>query len=117
MSDELYKIEQRDDIVIIAFELGDFLHDVNDQLMKGFELLWAQGHKKMVLDMAQTNYVSSLILASLVFIQKRAKDSGGALVICGIKPRVQEILTMTNLDKVFEITKTREEAVALLKKK
>ncbi len=116
MSEDLYKVEQQGDIVIVTLSLGDFLHDVNEQLMKGFDELFTQGHKKIVLDLADTNYMSSLILASLVFIQKMAQEKGGNLVICNIKARVQEILTMTNLDKVFNITRTREEAMSFFAK-
>ena len=50
-------------------------------------------------------------------MMKRAKESGGNLVFCNIRPRVKEIMTLTYLDKVFDIAETREEAAKKLNKK
>ena len=117
MEDELYKVETSGDVAIVTLSIGDFLHDVNDKLMKGFDELWTNKHKKIILDLTNTNYMSSLILASLVFIQKQSRDYGGDMVICNVKQRVQEILTMTNLDKVLNIAASREEALNHFKTK
>ena len=111
-----YKFEKIGDITVVDLALNIVYHEENEELVKFFDKLVNDGNKKIVLNLSGTIYVSSLILASLVYVHKRVSDGGGALVLCNIKEKVQEVLTMTNLDKVFEITKTKEDAVAKLKR-
>jgi len=117
MPSELFKLEKQGDIAVITLAPGDMFHEENDRLMKSFDDLMNKGTKKFVLDLTDTNYISSLIVASMVYIHKRAQDAGGAMVFCNIKNRVKEILGMTNLDKVFQIAGNREEALNVFKKK
>ena len=114
---DLYKAETSGDITILTLSLADFVYEDNEKLMKSFDQLLNDGHKKIILDFVTTNYISSLILASLVYVHKKAIEMGGALVLCNIKNRVKEIFTMTNLDKVFDIVPTKEEAIARFGKK
>lgn len=111
MASDLFKVETLNDVCVLTLTIGEFLHDENEHFKAGFEEILTQGHKKIVLDLTETNYVSSLILASLVYIHQRAKTAGGDLILCNIKDRVQEILSMTNLDKVFHIKPTKDDAV------
>ena len=117
MNERLCSVEKQDDITILNLALDNLVYEENADLMKSFDALFYGGHKKIILDFSKTAYVSSLILASLVYMQKRAKDGGGNLIFCQVKGRVKEILSMTNLDKVFDITNTKEEALAQLGKK
>ena len=115
MAADMFKKEENGDVKILTLMLSNFLHEDNQKLMQEFDLIILKGSKKIVLDLSETIYISSLILASLVYMQKLVKDSGGNLVFCNVKGRVKEILEMTNLDKVFDIAQTRNEAVALFK--
>jgi len=111
MSTDLYKLEKLNDITIITLSLNNVMHEENETLMQSFDQLFKEGHKKIILDLSNTAYISSLILASFVYIQKKSKELGGNLVFCQVKNRVAEVLKMTNLDKVFEISTTKEEAI------
>jgi anti-anti-sigma regulatory factor len=42
---------------------------------------------------------------------KRAKEAGGNLVISGVQGKVEEVLKITNLDKVFEIFPDNKSAI------
>ena len=117
MADEMCKVEKDGDITVMSVTIDTVFHDENEQLMKFFDDVLNAGNKKILLDLAGTNYLSSVILASLVYMMKRAKESGGNLVFCNIRPRVKEIMTLTYLDKVFDIAETREEAAKKLNKK
>ena len=115
MSAEMFKQEEVKGVTVLLLTLGNFFHDDNEALMKVFEQVLNEGHKKIVLDLAETNYISSLILASMVYMQKRSQENGGNLIFCNIKVKVKEIMAMTNLDKVFNIVATRDEAIASFK--
>ena len=115
MAQSMFTTENQGEVTMLTLTLNHSLHGDNENFMKSFDELIDKGNKKIVLNLSETNYVSSLILASLVYVQKKAKDSGGDLVFCGVKERVLEIIQMTNLDKVFTIVGTKEEALAKFK--
>lgn len=111
MSESIYRIEKKDDVVVMVLLQNNFTYEDNEKLMKPFDDLLKEGSRKIVLDFSQTKYVSSVILASLLFVLKRTQEEGGDLILCSVKDRVKEIMAVTNLDKVFNITSTLEEAV------
>ncbi|MDB4349745.1 STAS domain-containing protein [Omnitrophica bacterium] len=96
-----YKIHREEKATIMRLTMSNITVEENEELKKAFSDLLYEGSKNIVLDLSDTTFVSSVILASLVFMLKRAKEAGGDLVICGAKGRVKDILVMTNLDKVF----------------
>jgi anti-anti-sigma factor len=112
--EELYKIEKHGSAVIMGLAVTTVLMDDNDILKDGFISLLDEGNKNIVVDLAKTEYISSLVLASFVFMFKKAKDAGGNLVFCNINNKIMEILKATSLDKVFELAKDRDDAIARL---
>ncbi len=108
-------IEKQNDINVLTLTLDALTHEDNNALMKVFDGLLKEGGKKIILDLSGTRYVSSIILASLVYMQKRAKDAGGALIFCNVQNQVKEVIEMTNLDKIFDIVTDRETACKKIK--
>jgi len=70
----------------------------------------ANGRVTLLVDFAHTRYISSNGLRVLLAAQKRAQKQGGAVKLCGLSPRLQEIFEMAGFDRVFEIFLTREQA-------
>ena len=117
MEEQMFKVNQEGSVAIVMLRFDNFIQADNEEFIKSFDKFIEQGSKKIVLDFITTQYMSSLTLASLVYIQKKIQKEGGNLVFCNVKNRVQEIVAMTNLDKVFDIVDTKAEAIAKLNKK
>ena len=117
MSDQIYRIDKKSGMAIMTLMLECVMPDDNTALKEAFTNLLDGGTNNIILDLSKAGYVSSLILASFVFMHKRAKEAGGNLVICCINDKVKEVLSVTNLDKVFDIAKDRDEAAKKLTKK
>jgi len=113
---EIYNIEKLEGYVVMTLMLDSILWDDNEHLKKAFTALLDEGNKNIVLDLTNTTYISSVVLASFVFMLKRAKEAGGNLVFCNINKKVKEVLSMTNLDKIFDIAADRPEAIKQLSK-
>ena len=58
------------------------------------------GVTELVLNFAQTEYVSSAGLRVIVAMQKRAV-AGGSLVFRGVVPEVMEVFQMTGFEKIL----------------
>jgi anti-anti-sigma factor len=70
----------------------------------------AEGQVHLLIDLAETRYVSSNGMRVLLAVLKQAKRRGGALKLCRLNARVHEIFEMAGFDRVFEIFETREQA-------
>ncbi len=58
---------------------------------------------RVVLDLTQLQYVSSLFVARLVTMNRRIRKLGGTLVLTGLQPVTREIFHQFRLDQLFEI--------------
>ena len=117
MEDLIYKVEKEGDVVILGLIVDNILMQQNEELQRVFTELVDEGAKNIVLDFSKTDFISSIVLASLVFMLKRTKEVGGNLVLCGIREKVRKILALMNLDKVLNICENRQKAIAQFKPK
>ena len=86
------------------------LDRLNESLLS---LFGGQPEGRWVLDLSGLSYAGSPILGRMVNIRQRVKQSGGRLVLCGLSPRLLRIFQTCSLERLFRITRTREDAVSL----
>ena len=72
------------------------------------------GGKKLVLDLAGVDYISSAGLRCFMLAEKQAKSQGGTIVVAGMQPVVKEIFEISRFTLVFATFGTVREAVAKL---
>lgn len=70
------------------------------------------GRVQLLVDLGNTQYISSNGLRTLLVALRNAKERGGMLKLCCLSPRVLEIFQMIGFDRIFEIYATREQAEA-----
>ena len=68
------------------------------------------GETRLIVDLSETNYISSNGLRVLLVALKAARKNGGALKLCCLSARLSEIFEMVGFDQVFEIYPTCAEA-------
>ena len=61
------------------------------------------GTKFVTLDLGNVEYVTSTVLGHLVALHKRLQAAGGRLTLAGVRPAVQDILRVTQLDQVLDL--------------
>lgn len=66
---------------------------------------------KMVLSFSRVKHLSSMALGTLIRLNKRAEESGGALKLCNIRASLLEIFVITKLNRLFDICEDEETAV------
>jgi anti-anti-sigma factor len=69
----------------------------------------------VVLDLDGTEFFSSSFIEVMFRIWNRLKARAGRFAICGLHPYCQQVLEITNLHRIWPLTKTRAEAIARLK--
>ena len=71
-----------------------------------------QGHRAIVLDLGDVNFLDSTGLGAIVSSLKRL-DGQGVMVICGVHEMVMDVFRLTRMDRVFPIVASADEALAL----
>lgn len=66
----------------------------------------------LVINLAGVGYMDSTALATLVAARRHAADRGGRVRLAGATPRVDGLIRLTQLNRVFEIFPSVEAATA-----
>ena len=90
--------------VAIIKVTGDItLNKGGDVLLKDkVQSLLQQGHKHLLIDLANVSYVDSAGLGELVQAYATSKNRGGALKLLNVTKRLRDLLVVTKLLTVFE---------------
>jgi anti-anti-sigma factor len=67
--------------------------------------------KHVVVDLHRTDYCGSTALGFFVRLWKRVRDRNGRMAFCGVSEHEREILKVTNLDGLWPLCASREEAI------
>lgn len=108
------KIKQKPQDQVMVLELSGkimggpdfdkFKGEVADVIEKGF--------KNVVLDMSGVPWVNSTGLGILITGFTTIKEAGGCLKVCNVKERVLSIFYISQLQSIFQVYPTMEEAMA-----
>ena len=75
------------------------------------EALFQDGVTRLVVGMANLQYVSSMGIRSFLVLAKQAKSKGGTVVLCGMKGFVKEVFDMTHVTQLFPLFDTTDAAL------
>lgn len=72
---------------------------------------------KVVLNFGGVSFMSSGMIGKLVLFNNKCKSSDVKLKLCSISDNLMEVFKITRLNKVFDIYKSEDKAVAAFEKK
>lgn len=72
-----------------------------------------EDHRWVLLDMTRVQYISSQFIGTLVSLHKKISALGkGKLILCGVGPRLTELLKITQLDRLLTIKASQSDVLA-----
>ena len=80
-------------------------------LRKTVEDVARQGHRHIVLNLREVEYVDSAGLGALVSCFTKVKGFGGEMKLLAVQPRVLELLKLTELDRVLPMFAEEPEVI------
>ena len=103
------RLETVDGVTVVSFVdtkivTDENIQEVGDQL---YALVEDEGHKQLLLNFGNVQYLSSAALGKLINLKKKVGAVKGKLKLCCIHPDLLEVFRITRLDQVFEIHSTR----------
>ena len=108
------EIEQRPsgDVMILDLK-GKLTIGSGDELLKDkINSLIQQGHKKLLLNLADVPYVDSAGLGAIVSSYTTVSRENGSLKLLSLTSRIEDLLAITKLLTVFDTYESETEAVA-----
>ena len=99
------------DVLILDIK-GRITLGEGDELLKDkVNSLLNQGHKKIVLNLAEVPYIDSAGLGEIVRTYTTVSRQGGSLKLLSLTKRITDLLAITKLLTVFETFESENDAV------
>jgi anti-sigma B factor antagonist len=107
------QIEERKvgDVVVLDLKGKVMLGEGDEVLKDKINSLLNQGHKKLLLNLAQVPYIDSAGLGEIVRTFTTVSRQGGHLKLLNLTKRISDLLAITKLLTVFETFDSENEAV------
>lgn len=97
--------------VVVLTAAGEIDRDSVHLIEEAAEGALARGRVRLVLDLAETTFCDSAGLAFFLELRKKTTAGDGALHIACVHPAVLAVLRITNLDRLFPLHPSVEDAI------
>lgn len=112
MPHQYLDVQRIGDVVVVDFRCAQIPDSGIIEELKEELRMVLQASNKIVLDLANVEYLSSAALGVLIVFDKRAKATACRVHICNLRPAILEILQITKLDRLFTIHNDRASALS-----
>ncbi len=111
-------IDFRGQVIVATLEDEKILDDTQLQALSDsfLPLIEQNDGLQLIIDFSKVKFLTSSVLGLLIRVSKKIYEKDGALRLCSINPKIQEVFKITRLDKIFEIFPDWEDAMVGLKK-
>lgn len=75
------------------------------------EIIDATSNPKLLISFTNVDHMSSAALGTLITIHHRIRNRSGQLRLADIDPQIQEVFSITKLDRIFTIHEDSESAM------
>jgi len=102
------------EVSVVHFRDQKIIEDLGIQELgqELFQLVDVEDRKKLLLNFATVDFLSSAALGKLITLDKKVKARGGVLKLCSIRPEIYEVFAITRLNRLFDIKDDEADALA-----
>ena len=102
---------EKDGVAVLALSGGIVFGEEINALREKVKSLLGEGKKNIVLNLCDVTVIDSKGLGALVAVYHSAKLGGASLRLCKLGSRCNELLQVSKLDTVLDVSHTEEDAV------
>lgn len=103
-----------DGVIVLWLDGRIVLGEETSTLREKVKNVVSSGKKKLVLNMNNVTFIDSAGLGALVAVYSTSKSGAIALRLCHLGTKFNELLFITKLSTIFEVTATEEDAIRSL---
>ncbi len=111
-AESAYPVRPLDDHAAVVSPSGRLDSNTSPLLDQILNVQLQRGVTWLFVDMSDVEYIASSGLKVLVSAWRRAREDSGDVVLCGLQPRIVEILEMVGFDMLFQIFTDLNQALA-----
>lgn len=111
---EPFTVSTLDHFTIVELRMPSLMDPVaiSDLGASLYKLVDEQDRRKIILDFEKVEYISSQTVGILIGMQKKLQAlPHGQLILCGVGPKLTELLKIMCLDKRLTIKASQKEAI------
>ena len=114
---DLFQLSSENSVNIVQLKLPEYMDTsefdrLNESLMGLFD---SKPPKGWIIDLTAVQYMGSAMLGMMVNFRQRVNSQKGKLALCGVSPRLLEIIRTCCMDRLFPIAKSRQDAIKMVK--
>ena len=105
----MFNHHQEKDVDIITVYEARLDASNSPQFLELIDCVLKEGSRSIIVDLSSVRYMDSSALGATVSTLKKLGE-GGSLILVGISGLVEDLFTLTRMDKVFNLAATIDEA-------
>ncbi|MEL7058917.1 MAG: STAS domain-containing protein [Acidobacteriota bacterium] len=107
-------VDERDDGLAVVYTDGYINNQGGEEIAATAYRLIDAGHRKLLLNLAETKIVNSIGISILIEIIEKMLEIDGQLSFCCLTPTIAKTFHIMGLAQYAQIHETEEEALAAL---
>jgi anti-anti-sigma factor len=104
-------IQDVNDVKVVRIE-GELDTGSSPEAQKQLDQMRAQGAKKILLDMAKLDFISSAGLRVLLATAQELKQNGGDLRVCSLNESVKEVFDLSGFSTLLMVLDNEDKALS-----
>jgi anti-sigma B factor antagonist len=105
-----FNTEKLGEVTVVRFMFNELSLEDREKLKMELEQLLS-GSDKFVFNMSKVGFVSSLLIAAIVFFAKRAAAKKASVNLACCSQAGKDVLHIARMDKIFKMYETETEAL------
>lgn len=110
------KVEKHKNYTVVKIEAEKLDISMAPDLKAHLVNISAEGAKNIVIDLSQTRYCDSSGLSAILVGNRLCKNTGGKLVLAGVKDSIKKLILISQLDGILNSAVSVTDGVKLLDK-
>lgn len=107
-----FSFEINNDVVVFTLKNAKLDLEIASQLKAKLLILCQPDVSALIFDLRNIEYVDSSGLGALLLAYRQMKENGAPIVLVGVQPMVKKMLTISQIDSLFEYDDSLENAIA-----
>ena len=100
------------DLDVLVLQPAGTLDAASSKAFQGRSFDLIGDRRRVLLDLAQVNFIDSSGLASILALVRHLTQQGGEIKLCSASKAVQAVLEMVRMPRVVDTHRDRQEALA-----
>ena len=107
-------VQQVEKFTVVEFKVASLMDpiELENVVQALYRLVDEEDRRKLILDFEKVQYLSSQAIGIVLTLNKKLTALGNSkFILCGVGPKLMELIKITRLDRVLTIKPTQREAL------